>query len=164
MLHVEASSRKRELSQEMDLCSMMCVSPNAKVHGVLTMVLPISLERSSIYNNRHIYFPLCDRATIFNNNPQQPSRVPMHYNMRMLYYLYGGSCTYTYTYKPQLGIRQLLSGLLALLCLAIINPRCTCAARVTVLSLCVCVSVCVSVSTYSRSTGIEPAHQRYQWL
>jgi len=42
----------------------------------------------------------------------------------------------------------------------VVNPRRACAARVTVLGLC----VCVSVSTYSRSTGTKPAHQRYQQL
>jgi len=31
-------SGKRELSEEMDLCSMMCVSLNTKVHGVLMML------------------------------------------------------------------------------------------------------------------------------
>ena len=30
----------------------------------------------------------------------------------------------------------------------VINPRCTCAARVTVLGLCVCVCVCVSVTQH----------------
>ena len=35
----------------------------------------------------------------------------------------------------------------------IINPRCACAARVTVVVTCVCVSVCMSVCTrYSGST------------
>ena len=42
----------------------------------------------------------------------------------------------------------------------VINPRCACAARVTVLGLC----VCVSVSTYSRPTRTKPAHQQYQRL
>jgi len=50
------------------------------------------------------------------------------------------------------------------LTIGFVNPRRACAARVTVLGLCVCVSVCVSVSTYSRLTGIKPAHQRYQRL
>jgi len=36
-----SSSRNRELSQEMDLFSMMCVSLNAKLHGVLTMMSPM---------------------------------------------------------------------------------------------------------------------------
>ena len=31
---------------------------------------------------------------------------------------------------------------------SIVNPRCTCAARVTVLGLCVCASVCVSVTQH----------------
>ena len=35
---VNFSMRKRKQSQEMDLCSMMGVSLNAKVHGVLMML------------------------------------------------------------------------------------------------------------------------------
>ena len=34
-------SRKGELSPDMDLRSMMPASPNAKVHGVLTMLSPM---------------------------------------------------------------------------------------------------------------------------
>ena len=35
---VVSCSRKGELFPEMDLCSLMSASPNAKVHGVLTML------------------------------------------------------------------------------------------------------------------------------
>ena len=49
-----------------------------------------------------------------------------------------------------------------------INPRRTCAARVTVVGLCVCLfvclSVCLSVDDYSRTTGYEAAYERYQQL
>ena len=34
----DAKFHLREPSQEMELCSMMCASPNTKVHGVLTML------------------------------------------------------------------------------------------------------------------------------
>ena len=48
------------------------------------------------------------------------------------------------------------------------NPRCACAARVTVVVLCVCLSVCLSVCLfvydYSRTTGYEAAYERYQQL
>ena len=44
---------------------------------------------------------------------------------------------------------------------SLINPRHTCAAKVTVVVLCVCVSVCLSVCLsvydYSRTTGYEVA-------
>ena len=43
-----------------------------------------------------------------------------------------------------------------------INPRRACAARVTVVVL--CLSVCLSVYDYSRTTGYEAAHERYQQL
>ena len=48
----------------------------------------------------------------------------------------------------------------------IINPRCACAARVTVVGLCVCLSVCffLSVDDYSGTTGYEAAYERYQQL
>ena len=46
----------------------------------------------------------------------------------------------------------------------IINPRCACAARVTVVVLCVCLSICLSVGDYSRTTGYEVAYERYQQL
>ena len=46
----------------------------------------------------------------------------------------------------------------------LINPRRTCAARVTVVVLCVCLSVCLSVDDYSRTTGYEAAYERYQQL
>ena len=42
----------------------------------------------------------------------------------------------------------------------LINPRPACAAKVTVLGL----PVCLSVSSYSRTTGYEAAHERYQRL
>ena len=42
----------------------------------------------------------------------------------------------------------------------IINPRCACAATVTVVGLC----VCLSVDDYSRTTGYEAAYERYQQL
>ena len=44
----------------------------------------------------------------------------------------------------------------------IINPRRACAARVTVVGL--CPFVCLSVDDYSRTTGYEAAHERYQQL
>ena len=48
------------------------------------------------------------------------------------------------------------------------NPRCACAARVTVVVLCVYLSVCLSVCRYvydySRTTGYEAAYERYQQL
>ena len=44
--------------------------------------------------------------------------------------------------------------------LDIINPRRACAARVTVVVLC----VCLFVSDYSRTTGYEAAHERFQQL
>ena len=44
--------------------------------------------------------------------------------------------------------------------LCLINPRRACAARVTVVVLC----VCLSVYDYSRTTGYEAAHERYQQL
>ena len=43
-------------------------------------------------------------------------------------------------------------------------PLRACATRITVLGLSFCVSVCLSVSTYSRTTGNKPAHERYQRL
>ena len=47
----------------------------------------------------------------------------------------------------------------------LINPRCACAARVTVVVLClVCLFVCLFVSDYSRTTGYEAAYERYQQL
>ena len=46
----------------------------------------------------------------------------------------------------------------------LINPRRACAARVTVVVLCVCLSVCLSVYDYSRTTGYEAVHERYQQL
>ena len=46
----------------------------------------------------------------------------------------------------------------------LINPRCACTARVTVVVLCVCLSVCLFVSDYSRTTGYEAAYERYQQL
>ena len=53
-----------------------------------------------------------------------------------------------------------------------IDPRRACVARFTVLVLCiclsaglsVCLSVCLSVYDYSRTTGYEAAHERYQQL
>ena len=54
-----------------------------------------------------------------------------------------------YMYMYMLGV---------LLCL--VNPRRACAARVTVVVLC----VCLFVSDYSRTTGYEAAHERYQQL
>ena len=47
---------------------------------------------------------------------------------------------------------------------SIINPRRACAARVTVVVLCVGLFVCLFVSDYSRTTGYEAAHERYQQL
>ena len=44
----------------------------------------------------------------------------------------------------------------------IFNPRRACAARVTVVVLCVSLFVCLSVYDYSRTTGYEAAHERYQ--
>ena len=44
----------------------------------------------------------------------------------------------------------------------IINPRCACAARVTVLGLSVCLSVCLSVDAYSGTTGYEAAYELYK--
>ena len=45
LLHVEEVEgfifEERELSEEMNLFSMMCVSLNAKLHGVLTMMSPM---------------------------------------------------------------------------------------------------------------------------
>ena len=50
-------------------------------------------------------------------------------------------------------------------CIAmVINPRRACAARVTVVVLHVCLSVCLSVYDYSRTTGYEVAHERYQQI
>ena len=46
----------------------------------------------------------------------------------------------------------------------IINPRRTCAARVTVVVLYVCLSVCLFVYDYSRTTDYEAAYERYQHL
>ena len=50
--------------------------------------------------------------------------------------------------------------------LVLINPRCACAARVTVFGLYVCVSVCLcvclSVTTFSAATRNETAKKRYQ--
>ena len=46
----------------------------------------------------------------------------------------------------------------------LINPRRSCASRVTVVVLCVCLSVCLSVDDYSRTTGYEAAYERYQQL
>ena len=43
--------------------------------------------------------------------------------------------------------------------IVVINPRCTCAARVTVLGLFVCLSVCPSVRASSRTTGYEEANE-----
>ena len=47
--------------------------------------------------------------------------------------------------------------------LLLINPRCACAARITVLGLCVCLSVCLSVCLfvydYSRTTGYGAAYE-----
>ena len=60
--------------------------------------------------------------------------------------------------------------LISLLCVIskvlgrLVNPRRACAARVTVVVLGVCLSVCLYVSTYSRTTGTKPAHERYQRL
>ena len=39
---------------------------------------------------------------------------------------------------------------------AVINPRRTCAARVTVLALCVCLSVCHRTSSYSVRFSLQP--------
>ena len=49
-------------------------------------------------------------------------------------------------------------------CSGIINPRRACAVRVTVVVLCICLFVCLSVYDYSRTTGYEAAHERYQQL
>ena len=48
----------------------------------------------------------------------------------------------------------------SLLTATVINPRCACAARVTVVVLC----VCLFVHDYSRTTGYEAAYERYQHL
>ena len=46
--------------------------------------------------------------------------------------------------------------------LHLLDPRCACAARVTVLGPCVCLSVCPSVQAYFRTTDNEAADKRYQ--
>ena len=52
----------------------------------------------------------------------------------------------------------------------VVDPRCACAARVTVLglsvclSVCVCVCVCLSPSTTGTKPCTKPAHERYQRL
>ena len=41
----------------------------------------------------------------------------------------------------------------------IINPRCACAARITVLGLSFCLSVCLSVTTFSAATRNKTANK-----
>ena len=45
-----------------------------------------------------------------------------------------------------------------------INPRRTCAARVTVVVLSFCLSVCLSVTTFSAATSNKTANKRYEWV
>ena len=54
----KVSLRKREPSQEMDLCLMVCTSPNAKVHGVLA-VTDEGWEEVQC-NNKYLCYPPCE--------------------------------------------------------------------------------------------------------
>ena len=46
----------------------------------------------------------------------------------------------------------------------IVNPRCACAARVTVVVLCLCVCLFVCLSATIHTTCYEAAYERYQQL
>ena len=58
-----SSLRKREPSQEMDLCLTMFASPNAEVHGVLMILSPMKPEKmfDTIAGTFVIpFYPLCE--------------------------------------------------------------------------------------------------------